>query len=226
VWIWKAGGIVKINFGNSSGMKAELSMESRMFGIWGRGYSGGGVVVLIDLWRVRVMSRKYPKVTKPLKEAMDADYLKSSFSYRDGRLYWKESKRGVNGGEEAGSMGVNGRWFVCVCGHSIRRARIIWIMHHGKLASNLYVMNRNGDKLDDRIENLIICNKYQISLTDKLSRNNTTGHTGVSYVRRLNKYKAVLRLYGKDNYLGLFDTVEAASEAYRRAKVMHLGLMN
>lgn len=171
------------------------------------------------------MARKYPKVTKSLKDAMECEYLRSNFLYRDGKLYWKESKRGVNGGEEAGSIGVGGRWLVCVCGHSIRRARIVWIMHHGNLAGNLFVLNKNGKKLDDRIENLIVCNKYQLSLLRKVAINNTTSYTGVSYVKRLNKYKANLRIYNKDNYLGLFETAREAHEAYRRAALHHLGYL-
>jgi len=50
--------------------------------------------------------------------------------------------------------------------------------------------------------------------------NNTSGYTGVSWDKTRNKWKAEIRINGKNKYLGLFTTVEEASAAYITARVV------
>lgn len=74
----------------------------------------------------------------------------------------------------------------------------------------------NGDRLDNRRENIRAVTKTQKQRSKNLSANNTTGYKGVSFNKKAGKYKASIRHKGKLIYLGLFPTAEKASEAYNR----------
>lgn len=52
----------------------------------------------------------------------------------------------------------------------------------------------------------------------KVRINNSTGHTGVSYDRKYNKYRAEITLQGKRHYLGRFETLEEAVKAREGAR--------
>jgi len=164
------------------------------------------------------MGRKYPKVTAKLREVLDQEYLKKWFVYRGGKLYWALSKRGVNAGGEAGNLSVWGNWKVMVCGHTISRGRIVWVMHHGWIPSNVFIAHMNNNNADDRIENLKLMSGFELSWGKGLNKLNRSGYKGVSYSKRKKKYKAAIRIYGKDHYLGLFKTAKEASEAYEAAR--------
>jgi hypothetical protein len=55
-------------------------------------------------------------------------------------------------------------------------------------------------------------------ITMKKPITNTSGVKGVSYVKRLNKYRAYINLGGKQKYLGVYETIEEASKAREQAE--------
>lgn len=55
-------------------------------------------------------------------------------------------------------------------------------------------------------------------LTQKRSSNNTSGVKGVSFDKRIGKWKAYIRIARKCQSLGYFDTVEEAAQARREAE--------
>tara|TARA_R110000822_G_scaffold253909_1_gene380342 strand:- start:279 stop:764 length:486 start_codon:yes stop_codon:yes gene_type:complete len=69
--------------------------------------------------------------------------------------------------------------------------------------------------LDNRIENLRVLNGQQNQ------HNNLHWVKGYTYVKRRNKYRAQIRINGKQIYLGHYDTTEEAREAYLNAKKIH-----
>ncbi|MDP1873673.1 HNH endonuclease [Phenylobacterium sp.] len=75
----------------------------------------------------------------------------------------------------------------------------------------------NGDKLDNRLENLRLCgfteNRHNVGLT----RRNTSGFKGVSFNSRRRAWIAQITCAGVHHYLGQYDSPEAASRAYDAA---------
>ena len=69
--------------------------------------------------------------------------------------------------------------------------------------------------LDNRIENLRILNGQQNTC------NNLHWVKGYTYIKRRNKYRAQIRINGKDIFLGHYDTPEEAREVYVNAKKIH-----
>lgn len=79
----------------------------------------------------------------------------------------------------------------------------------------------NGDKLDNRCENLRIVSQ-QINIVNRGKQsNNTSGYRGVQYRKDRHKWMAIIGQGGKYRRLGLFNTPEEASVVYEaeRAKV-------
>jgi len=78
----------------------------------------------------------------------------------------------------------------------------------------------NGNTLDNRRENLRIADHTQNNHNrTRRNRNNTSGAKGVARHTQSKKWRAYIMLDYKQKHLGLFDTVEEAAEAVRKAKV-------
>jgi hypothetical protein len=81
----------------------------------------------------------------------------------------------------------------------------------------------NGDGLDNRRENLRPCTVAQNQQNRSAQRNNSSGTKGVYLRRDCRKWQAQIKAVGKNRYLGLFPTKEAAAEAYAEAAKFYFG---
>lgn len=93
-----------------------------------------------------------------------------------------------------------------------------WLKSMFKEEDNL-VGAINGDKLDCRIENLMVRSKATMSRQRKTRA--VSGYTGVS--KDGGKYRAVIALHRKHIHLGMFDTPEEAALAYNKKSVELFG---
>lgn len=81
----------------------------------------------------------------------------------------------------------------------------------------LQVDHKNEIKTDNRIENLQLLNNRENSSKRSLQLSKTSKYTGVSWYNALNKWKAQIRINGKQKHLGYFNTQKEAAEAYQNA---------
>lgn len=79
----------------------------------------------------------------------------------------------------------------------------------------------NGNGLDNRKENLRICQRSENNCNARRYKNSTTGLKCVTKVGV--KFRAVLRKNGTRFHLGYFDTAGKAHEAYKEAAIKHHG---
>lgn len=98
-----------------------------------------------------------------------------------------------------------------------RAHRIAWLLTHGEYPPH-GIDHANGDKADNRLSNLRAATQAENGQNLKTKSNNTSGHPGVSWFKPVNKWRARIMLNRKEYGLGYFDSVEAAAEAYRKAK--------
>ena len=81
----------------------------------------------------------------------------------------------------------------------------------------------NAVKDDNRIANLRIATMSQNKLNAPIAKTNTSGVKNVNWNRRLQKWHARVRIDGKRVHLGLFESMEAAADAYAAAAKKHHG---
>jgi hypothetical protein len=81
----------------------------------------------------------------------------------------------------------------------------------------------NGDTLDNRRRNLRAISQWRNAQNCCLSRNNTSGHAGVSFVKALGKWESYINVRGKKKGLGYFEFFYDAVEARRMGEIRYFG---
>ena len=89
--------------------------------------------------------------------------------------------------------------------------------------TNTIVDHKNGNRLDDRKENLRICNKSNNPMNCRIYKNNTSGCKGVTWLERLGKWQAVISVNKKQIYLGIYANKEDAIRVRKEAEEKYYG---
>ena len=160
---------------------------------------------------------------------LTVDLLKHLFDYdkETGNLIWKKTRANgkVKKGDIAGSMQTAGYLGVRINSKLYLAHRLIFLMHKGYLPKTLDHIN--GDRLDNRIENLRAVTASQNQHNRKINSNSTSGYKGVSYYKQTNKWCARIRLESKRINLGYYNTPEEADAVVRKAREeLHGGFAN
>lgn len=150
------------------------------------------------------------------------EYLKEIFDYKDGNLFWKKRtgpRSKIN--EIAGHLRKNGYVQVILHRKIYVAHRLIWLWIHGEWPKN-EVDHIDGNKSNNKIENLRDVTKSQNQQNRLKTRQNTSGYKGVFFHARSNKWIAKITLNKKQNYLGYFSSPLDAHNAYcEAAKKFH-----
>lgn len=150
------------------------------------------------------------------------EYLKSIYDYRDdGKLIWKVRKAWrVKIGDVAGCFHIGlQRRTITVHGRNMLLSRMIFLYHKGYLPEFIDHEDRNG--LNDRIENLRAASRAENCKNRTVSKNSACKYLGVTISGK--KFKARIRLDGKNKQLGNFIKEQDAALAYNKAAVMYHG---
>jgi len=120
----------------------------------------------------------------------------------------------------------NHTWYLCKSTGYIRsNAKGHPYMH--RLIMNapkgVQVDHINGDKLDNRKENLRLCSHRENVLNRPKHKNNTTGYKGVYFNKKRDVYQSFITINGLHKYLGSFQTAEEAYRAYCSAAQVAFG---
>lgn len=145
------------------------------------------------------------------------DVLNFLFDYKNGELIWKFTL-GSKGkkGNPAGSIRLDGYKKVGISGKVYLIHRLIYMWHYGD--SPEYVDHINGNRLDNRIENLRAATKSQNCQNQKTPVNNTSGIKNVSWNKRKKKWCVALKANLKDIHIGYFDDIELADLVAQEAR--------
>ena len=87
---------------------------------------------------------------------------------------------------------------------------------------DMVVDHINGDKLDNRLENLRICKHRENDWNKGIISTNTSGVTGV-VLTPWNTWCARIEVNKKRIYLGTFKTFEEAVQARKEAEIKYFG---
>jgi hypothetical protein len=137
------------------------------------------------------------------------------FEYQDGNLLWQvDNPPNYMRSKVAGWVNKRGYIETKVNGRCVKVHRLIFLMHHGYLPTE--VDHINGDKLDNRIENLRAATKSQNQQNRKVNKNSKSGVKGVSWQTSTTKWIVQIsdgtsqKVWGR--YVNLSDAKARADE--------------
>jgi hypothetical protein len=145
-------------------------------------------------------------------QIISQEYLREIFDYKDGKLFYKNKTHKfskIKIGDEVGSLYSNGYLNVKLHQKPYPIHRIIFMMFNGFFPKT--TDHIDGNKLNNRIENLRECDHVTNGYNRKLGTNNTSGHKNVVWSKKLKKWRVTLLVNKKFNDFGYFDDLELAS---------------
>lgn len=143
-----------------------------------------------------------------------------SYDLLTGKISWKVKRNGYRGsvkpGVEAGSIDKYGYRMIVIDGFVYPAHRLAWYIYYGEWPTK-QVDHINMKPLDNRIENLRLASMTQQRANQRVRSDSISGLKGVKFQGK--RWGA--RIKGIN--LGIFDTPEAAHEAYKAAALVHFG---
>lgn len=143
------------------------------------------------------------------KELPEVEVLNHLFRYdsESGLLYWRNHTR--NGRPDKIAGGINhGYWKVMISGLSYYSSRVIWKMING--SDPVFIDHINGDKSDNRLENLRNVDHIVNMKNKSLYVNNKSGFPGVEFHGRDGVWVAKIGAGNTQLHLGNFPTKDEA----------------
>lgn len=143
--------------------------------------------------------------------------LSKIFEYRDGQL-WRKAYIRSNGrmykSNKVNNSGANnGYTLVRINTQNVMLYhRIVWILHYGQIPEGKFIDHIDGNKINNKIENLRLVTHRENCQNLPKHRNGKL--LGCSFDKRRNKWQSQLWINEKRKHLGYFNTMEEAHKAY------------
>lgn len=120
-------------------------------------------------------------------------------------------------GKEVGSdKKGDGYIRVALCGKRYFAHRIIMAMHLGREPRE--IDHINGDRTDNRLENLREVTRAENNMNRRRSRANKSGVIGVRFLERIGRWQAFIKTAGKEHFLGSYSSFNDAKTARKAAE--------
>jgi len=134
----------------------------------------------------------------------------------EGKLWWRKSRRGRSCFKPVGTVSL-GYLVFKLDGEVYRNSHIVWCLTYGQWPCvDIVIDHRDGDKQNDRPNNLRSVSQQANIINSKKQCNNTSGVTGVSPQK--GKWIANIKVNRKQIRLGLFEKFEDAVAARKAAE--------
>lgn len=122
----------------------------------------------------------------------------------------------VRPGSPAGNLHHTGYRRLMLDGRRYGEHRLVWLAETGALPPHR-IDHINGVRDDNRKANLRLATPKQNNENAPLRKDSSSGHRGVSWRARSQKWVAQIQHNKRKIHLGYFDTLEAAHCAYTQA---------
>lgn len=118
----------------------------------------------------------------------------------------------------------DGRWVVEIGDVAFLRSRVIYVLAGmGPDPGELRIDHWSGDETDDRPSNLRPATQAQNLRNAGLRTSNTSGYPGVSWHKARDKWRARIKVDGREKHLGVFDLKTDAIARRRAAELEFFG---
>ena len=152
---------------------------------------------------------------------LSAELVRHLFEYRDGWLYRKVQQGPARVGDRAGGKDGRGYLQIRVQNRKQLAHRLIFLWHSGWLPRE--VDHIDGNKTNNRIENLRAATAFQNHQNSRRPQNSTSGVKGVYWDKQSHKWRARCRVDGVQHNVGYFGSLSDAAQAVRRFRQQHHG---
>ncbi len=122
----------------------------------------------------------------------------------------------VKVGDVAGWVQPNGYTYIRVLSKAYLAHRLAWFYVNGVWPSD-EIDHIDGVRGNNAILNLRECDKFQNQCNTLPRKDSLCKSKGVDFMKLKGKFRARIRVRGKDIHLGIFDTEEEASLSYQVA---------
>jgi hypothetical protein len=144
--------------------------------------------------------------------------------YRDGNIFWKKGRGGRSKNDPIGSF-HNGYKRFETRHHKKRKNylvhRVIYVMHHGFVPE--FIDHIDGDRANNKIENLRQATKSQNAYNKKLRSDSVSGYKGVHFDKIKKIWYAKLFKDGKSVFFSINDDAIKSAIAYDWAARHYFG---
>jgi hypothetical protein len=139
------------------------------------------------------------------------------FEYKDGELFWKINwSDKAKKGKKVGCI-KNGYFGLKINTKDYRVHRVIYLMHHGTMPK--MIDHKDGNPLNNKIENLRECTNSQNNYNSKIPKTNTSGMKGVR--KKRNHWIVEFWINGKPTWFGSYKEKELAELVCIEARKLH-----
>lgn len=152
---------------------------------------------------------------------MNKSEITEFLEYRDGDLIWKVDRNNkAKAGQKAGFLHNRGYWQVEINGERHLAHRLIFFLHYEYWPEE--VDHINGNKLDNRIENLRPATRACNEWNQAMRSTNTSGVKNVDWHKAKEKWRVRIRVKTQRIFIGHFDDLELAKQAAIKARsILH-----
>lgn len=153
---------------------------------------------------------------------MDAEFLKSILRYdsETGIFTWRKFRGGsAKAGTVAGSLDSKGYVQIKIKHRLYLAHRLAWLYVHGEMPSG-HIDHVDRNPKNNAIANLRICTRFENHQNLGIRANNTSGATGVSWIKASKKWLAYINANGKRIRIGRYESKDDAIAARLKAKMV------
>ena len=154
---------------------------------------------------------------------LTAEYLRSILNYdqETGIFTWKVSTSNrVKVGDVAGCPDGKGYLLISVHSRLYKAHRLAWLYMNGTWPED-QIDHINRIRADNRILNLREVSHKQNNQNKSKRSDNTSGHPGVCWHKRISKWEARIKHNHKQIHLGYFSILEEAISARKAAEKLY-----
>lgn len=158
------------------------------------------------------------------KGSITQDFVKDALLYcPDCGQFFSRKRRGrVKSLTVAGWLDIgSGYWSIQIDRMKFYAHQLAWFYSYGHWPDE--IDHKNGIRSDNRMANLRLAHSQGNSQNCGISKNNTSGVTGVIWLKSRNRWQARIMVNRKTIYLGLYKNIDDAAAARRSAEEKYFG---